>query len=101
MIDPTTKGAIDSKPALTQAERWQAAIADYRAADLNRYERIRWDRPHQCHDCKVEIGQLHVVENLAMGSEQPGYPVCDVEQCPKCFGQALSCPCELGPDVTQ
>lgn len=34
-----------------------------------------------CHDCAVNLGQLHA-------------PGCDVEQCPKCSGQALSCPCD-------
>lgn len=33
-----------------------------------------------CHDCAVEKGQLHV-------------PGCDVEQCPACGGQIISCDC--------
>ncbi len=35
-----------------------------------------------CHDCRVIKGQFHV-------------PSCDVEQCPRCGEQALSCDCEL------
>jgi hypothetical protein len=35
-----------------------------------------------CHDCGARKGQLHV-------------PNCDMEQCPRCKGQMLSCPCEV------
>jgi len=38
-----------------------------------------------CHDCRVIKGQLHVVG-------------CDVEQCPACGGQALSCDCDYAGD---
>jgi hypothetical protein len=58
------------------------------------YERIRFgdeaddwgaDRG-PCHDCAVLKGQFHVG------------PACDVEQCPRCGGQVLSCDCEYQGD---
>ena len=35
---------------------------------------------HACGDCRVVKGELHVVG-------------CDVEHCPKCLGQAITCDC--------
>ncbi len=34
----------------------------------------------RCHDCNVTWGHLH-------------HPGCDMEECPKCGGQLLSCNC--------
>jgi DnaJ-class molecular chaperone len=56
------------------------------------FERIRYGKekrlgrsrqrlPSTCHDCGVVQGQLHV----------PGY---DMEECPACGGQAISCGCK-------
>jgi len=36
-----------------------------------------------CHDCGAVKGQYHI-------------PGCDVEECPSCREQLLSCDCELG-----
>ena len=43
----------------------------------------RWDTTegnNPCHDCNVEIGQIH-------------HAGCDVEECPRCHLQQISCPC--------
>jgi hypothetical protein len=40
------------------------------------------DRPDRCHDCNVAAGQAH-------------HPGCDMERCPKCGGQLISCPCQI------
>jgi len=39
-----------------------------------------------CHDCWVEPGSYH-------------HPGCDMEKCPKCGGQLISCGCLEGNDV--
>lgn len=36
----------------------------------------------RCHDCGAKNNQLH-------------HPGCDMELCPKCGGQAISCDCNL------
>jgi hypothetical protein len=40
---------------------------------------------HPCHDCAAIKGELHV-------------PGCDVERCPACRGQAISCGCADGEE---
>jgi hypothetical protein len=53
------------------------------------YKRLRWhydwyeekDLPEICHDCLAKPGQLHV-------------PGCDLERCPKCGEQLISCKCK-------
>jgi ppGpp synthetase/RelA/SpoT-type nucleotidyltranferase len=56
----------------------------------NRYRRIPYgseiglrgiDIRYYCHDCHAEIGQYHVSG-------------CDVEECPKCGHQSISCDCD-------
>jgi hypothetical protein len=79
--------------AMTQ--EWPAEIA--RAQKLTHYPlgeqmlpRIRYGEESNdwhaervgCHDCIVIKGQFHV-------------PGCDVEECPNCHGQLISCDCEI------
>ena len=46
-------------------------------------EVIRTD--HRCPDCDVDVGEFHL-------------PGCDIEVCPKCAGQAISCRCSRSED---
>ena len=57
------------------------------------FERIRYGKEPDdwgaergpCHDCGVVKGQFHV-------------PGCDVERCPRCGGQSISCTCSYEED---
>lgn len=51
--------------------------------DGKKYERIPYEgdfNSSRCHDCGCKSGELHHVG-------------CDMEKCPKCKGQCISCDC--------
>lgn len=48
-------------------------------------ERTPHNQDRDCHDCNVSPGQLH-------------HPGCDMERCPMCQGQAISCGCTSEDD---
>lgn len=48
-------------------------------------DELGWGRPSRCHDCGVGRGGFH-------------HPGCDMQRCPLCGGQMLSCGCRFDED---
>ena len=44
------------------------------------HDPVPYEGKERCHDCNVKDGELH-------------HPVCDMELCPKCKAQLISCDC--------
>ncbi len=67
---------------------WNAQQDRIRVIAGRRFQRVPYGREGRgwhasdgpCHDCAVTPGQLHV-------------PGCDVERCPACRGQMITCGC--------
>ena len=83
LLDDGTATLADWPDRIAEAQ--QQATYRIEGADLPRiaYGKEKADRgadKQACHDCAVSKGQLHV-------------PVCDVERCPRCGEQAISCAC--------
>lgn len=68
--------------------KFQGIYVDENGIEFNRiaYGQEPWFRKEECHeycpDCLAAIGEFH-------------YELCDIEDCPKCGTQKLSCDCKL------
>lgn len=64
--------------------RWNTGIgyADGAALSPVPYQPDDPEPGHRCHDCGIAPGGYH-------------HPGCDMEICPRCNGQLISCDCEV------
>jgi len=68
---------------IEEAQRIQSILLNGRLYSRIRYGEEGWAEslPDHCHDCNVRKGQFHV-------------PGCDMEKCPRCGEQLISCSCK-------
>lgn len=88
---------IDTKPepgTPAWTEYWKRQVAEaqdrrHLVIEGQQFARLPYgDRSYPCHDCAVIAGQLHVAG-------------CDMERCPACGGQAITCGCDVNEDDTE
>ena len=68
------------------SDNTETCVQEVEFPDGTKLTPVKWDGPGRCHDCNISPGGLH-------------HPGCDMERCPKCKGQLISCSClESGND---
>lgn len=77
MTDPKTTTCTANDGVRFRGEK------DLPSVPYSEYE----DKDHRCHDCQILPGQKH-------------HPGCDMERCPRCRGQLISCNCPITHVVT-
>jgi len=81
---------MSSRSVLTCSGNEEVAFPDGTKLDSIAYDPAYGDESQRCHDCNVMRGGKH-------------HPGCDMERCPKCLGQIISCGCtqEEEDDVSE
>ena len=65
---------------MTEDNTVSCMVSRMELPDGSVHDRLPYEGEGRCHDCFVAFGGYH-------------HPGCDVERCPKCGGQAISCEC--------